>query len=575
MTPVTFNGLFGFVHEAPGDCAVIMCGAVGYEQLCASRSWRELAENIAARGYPVLRFDWSGCGDSLGDDRDPARLSAWRESLTHATTYVRINFSPRRIVLIGLRFGATLATQHATEAGGVDGLALLGPAINGRIYGRELAALAGVVGKPADTKAAPALPTDGIEVAGFAITSETLKAMKSIDLRQLARMPAAHVLLVTPPGQSGAHEVAVQLESLGSSVERVDFEGYAELLAEPTYSRTPHTVFDQLMEWLAATFPFVAKGAIDVSTQHSQLQGDGFSETPVLFGETRKLFGMFCQPRETSSESVVIFVNAGANPHIGWARMNVEFARCLARSGCASLRIDVAGLGDSPPAPGRDPQIMYDTAPQSDVSAAIDWLQSQGMQKFTVVGLCSGAHLAFHSAVADARINGVVMANLQRFVWRKDYSLAIALRRGYRSTDFYKGKMMRRDTWKRVLRGQIDVLGIAAELVRRVHRVAKARIQSVMRGAKKSDDDTAKVRRWFETLGNRNTRVLLVYSAEDCGVDEIALHMGPQGKFLKRIQGMEITLIEAADHNFTPRWARERLLQLLADFLDPKIKPTS
>ena len=57
MTPISFAGRFGWLHEADGGTGVVLCGAQGYEQLCAHRSWRVLGERIAALGYPTLRFD--------------------------------------------------------------------------------------------------------------------------------------------------------------------------------------------------------------------------------------------------------------------------------------------------------------------------------------------------------------------------------------------------------------------------------------------------------------------------------------------------------------------------------------
>ena len=44
MMPLVFSGRFGWLHDAGGSCGVVLCGAQGYEQLCAHKSWRVLAE---------------------------------------------------------------------------------------------------------------------------------------------------------------------------------------------------------------------------------------------------------------------------------------------------------------------------------------------------------------------------------------------------------------------------------------------------------------------------------------------------------------------------------------------------
>ncbi len=569
MTPVTFNGLSGFVHEAQGDCAVILCGAIGYEQLCASRGWRRLGQNIAASGYPVLRFDWAGCGDSLGGDHDPQRLPAWRESLVHAVAFAKTTFATTRVVLIGLRLGATLATEYATTHGGVEALALLAPAVSGRIYGREMTALAGVVGKAAIAAENVPPDVDGIEVAGFCVTRETLDALREIDLRRLSASPAPAVLLLAPQGLYGVDGLQTRLAEAGATVTAGGFDGYAQYLAEPTFSRDPEAVFATCLAWLTSNVARKPRPSLCAPPQAEPLLGAGFAETPAKFGSS-PLYGVLCTPHPVGvSDRVLVFVNSGANPRIGWARMHVEFARQLAVNGVASLRMDVAGLGDSPPVQGRATQVMYDSAPRADVSAALDWLQTQGYREFVVVGLCSGAHLAFHSAVADRRIGAIVMVNLQRFIWRDTDRLEVAVRNAYRSTDFYKGRALRSATWKRALAGEIDILGIAGTLARRSADLIAGRVSNLVGALRGKPGDTTLVRRHFEELGRRGVRALLVYSAEDGGIDELALHMGAQGARLQAIAGMQIALIEAADHNLTPTWARRRLLELIKDFIGP------
>ena len=53
-------------------------------------------------------------------------------------------------------------------------------------------------------------------------------------------------------------------------------------------------------------------------------------------------------------------------------------------------------------------------------------------------------------AATDERVSGLIMANLQKFIWKDGDSLEVAVRNAYRSTDFYKGQAMRLDTWKRL-----------------------------------------------------------------------------------------------------------------------------
>jgi hypothetical protein len=299
------------------------------------------------------------------------------------------------------------------------------------------------------------------------------------------------------------------------------------------------------------------------------LEAEHFTDTPMRFGENGRLFGFLCRAaRPRPDLPLLVFANAGANSHIGWARMTVEGARALAEQGISSFRFDAAGLGDSPPVSGRSSRVMYSMEATEDLRAALDALCEQGYANFFVVGLCSGAHLAFHTAVADTRIGGVAMVNLQKFIWNEGDSLEIAVRNAYRSNDFYKEQAFRMDTWKRLLRGEIAAGGIAKVIVSRLAAMARSRLDIAVDAlGLGADSDTTRIRRWFSSLSRRGARVLLVYSSEDGGLDELAQHMGAGGRLATRLPGTTMTLIHGADHNLTPRWARERFFDILATYL--------
>ena len=73
------------VTVATRDVGVVICCPLGYKALLSHRSLRHLAEEAAARGYPALRFDYDGTGDSAGYDLDADRWEAWLASLRFLT----------------------------------------------------------------------------------------------------------------------------------------------------------------------------------------------------------------------------------------------------------------------------------------------------------------------------------------------------------------------------------------------------------------------------------------------------------------------------------------------------------
>jgi alpha/beta superfamily hydrolase len=74
MTPLLFGSadapLYGVHHApqaAPQRTGIVLCYPFGQEYMRAHRACRQLAMLLAKKGYHVLRFDYSGTGNSSGD----------------------------------------------------------------------------------------------------------------------------------------------------------------------------------------------------------------------------------------------------------------------------------------------------------------------------------------------------------------------------------------------------------------------------------------------------------------------------------------------------------------------------
>src|SRR6202011_2523644 len=115
---------------------------------------------------------------------------------------------------------------------------------------------------------------------------------------------------------------------------------------------------------------------------------------------------------------------AGAVHHVGPNRLYVALARHLARLGHIVLRMDIAGIGDSPASAGEPDNVVYSSHALRDVSKAIEYLQRHwGAHELRAVGLCSGAYHALKAGVARLPLTGVVIINPLTFFWKKDMSL--------------------------------------------------------------------------------------------------------------------------------------------------------
>ena len=91
------------------------------------------ARLLAQHGHPVLRFDYMGNGDSTGDF-SASSLATMRADVRRAIEQVRRLAGDDRVNLLGLRFGATLASLVAEELPAIHQLVLWAPIVDGDRY---------------------------------------------------------------------------------------------------------------------------------------------------------------------------------------------------------------------------------------------------------------------------------------------------------------------------------------------------------------------------------------------------------------------------------------------------------
>lgn len=139
-------------------------------------------------------------------------------------------------------------------------------------------------------------------------------------------------------------------------------------------------------------------------------------ERAVKFGAASNLVGVLSEPDSgTAAEGRpgVLFLNSGILHHAGASRLYVRIARRLASSGFHCLRFDFAGVGDSEP---RRDTLPFAKGALADAAEAMDFLKStRGIDRFILVGLCSGADMGYHVALADDRVVG--LAKLDAWVY--------------------------------------------------------------------------------------------------------------------------------------------------------------
>lgn len=553
--PVAFSGMAGIFTPAPacGSLAVLFVSPWGLEDLSVRKFWRVISERLAGRNVASLRFDLPGTGDSLDPASFEGGLGVWDDAIVAAADELSRRSGAQRIVLVGQGLGAALAARVSSRLEHLAGMALLAPVVSGRFHLREVAAMSRMVddslGLAEDQR-----QTKGVSIAGFTLTDPIAADIRRLDLLALNDLPAVPCLVAERATRPSDGEFAVYLAARGVTVERLPFDGYEALTANPAVSKVPEDMAVRIAGWITTLAPSEETLALRPALlAPGTLDGGAFQQTPVCFGDVSPLYGVLTRPVGKRQGATVLFLSTGYDRHAGWGRTTVALARQLAERGIASLRFDAANVADSPPAPHAPTQVLYSTAQEHDVATAIDFLTRQELGPIILAGRCSGAYLSFRSAVADPRVAGAVIVNPYTFRWQPDRDVDTALQFGARALSDYGQRALQWATVRRLLKGEIDVRRALTNIA---SVVSKKALQPLMLFLRHYTEEGRHVHAAFRTLARRGTKVTLVYSESDVGWEHFSSYFGQRGERMGEYGNVQLVVIPNADHNLTPPHAR-------------------
>lgn len=551
----------------------MLCNPIGYEAMCAHAAYRFLAEQLAAAGYPALRFDYDGTGDSFGSDEDDGRVESWLASIGHAIDTLRSESGASHIALFGVRLGATLASFAATDRGDVSSLLLWAPCRTGKSYLRELRAL-----RAAHSQRDSIVPYESDqeleEAAGFIYTRETADALTQMGAADISNRPAERALLLGRDDLPNDPRLSKSLTALGTTVTQAEWPGYAAMMRDAQDTEIPQAAIASIIDWLGGQTK-VASGsrapALRISAQERPLlASEDFTEEAVFIETCPQSFGILTRPlkSERRSDTAVLLLNAGANHHIGPNRMYVTLARHLAKMGFPSLRLDIPGIGDSAKGAGSAREQIYSSSAVQVVQAAMTHLETRICAKrFILLGLCSGAYMAFQTAARDPRVSTQILINPQTFEWKEGDTLESRMRQSYKSTGIYLTSLSKTSTLKRMIFGQVDIKGISSVLCRRLIARSAMTAKSLTTFALKRKPFESHVRQTFRKIAERGTDTLFLFAADDVGLELTTLHFGTHARGISRQKNIDLATFEGADHTFTRKIPREQMLSHIVQHL--------
>lgn len=575
-SPVFFDGLAGMYHAAPGKTAVLMLSPWAYEELCSRKAFRILAEKLAAQGYPCLRFDFPGtCHSALASDA-VSDETAWRRAAEAALDQLIKLSSASRVILIGQGLGGLIAGDLARKRGAAA-VVYLGAVSQGRMHLREIAAWTAMT-QPTFLVRSSDGPEGGLMAGGFVLSAATANEIKGLNLLKGDVADVERSLVVERPDNPADVKLAEYLLEGGAVLDRLPFHGYVDYISNPTLSILPSETIAAVAAWVARYFPAGANGAgasgdgaaraAANAALPTVLEAAQYKETLCRFGPEEMFFGVLTEPVNSKAATAVLVLNAGYDHSCGWGRYTVDMARELAQVGVAVLRMDLAGMGETPLWPGQPEQVLYSTRQNDDVNCAVEWLRTRsGIQKLILMGRCSGAYQAFVSAALDSRVDGAFLVNSRKLVWDPEENVDQAIREPIQTLETYRSKMTDPKQFKRLLSGELTVSAAMRKVFRALLSAADRKLAPVLGNLSRHRRLGSVVYGRLKVLADRHTPVAFVYSQGDRGLIETTGWFGENAAGLSSYPNVSFTLIPDADHNLSPLPARAAVTAQLKTFL--------
>lgn len=393
--------LLAHLHVPEGDVAgaVVLCPPLGREQVASYRTYRQLGDKLARKGFMAVRFAWSGQGDSSPLQQGRSALDQWADDLGSIVDDLR-SAGIGRIHLVGLRAGALLMARTAKVLAPAS-VTLWDPVASGRTFLRYEQALYGTEGLTA--------PDDGdFHALGYSLSGDDAAALRALKLSDLV-LPDVPTARITRSPEPGAFP---GVDGTWSSDEMP-----ALLETSSMTAHVPTCTVESIVTWLtqlddhgraAPELPIRTSALVEAIVDDVRIKvREEVVELPT------GLLGILTTPLTGTVDQSVLYVAASSEPLDGPSGLWAISAREVAAEGAMALRIDKHGTGELGGPMPTDPQ-PYMPGFADDVAVATRWLTDHSGHRPIGVGLCSGVY--FEMVRPNARMfRKVVGINLLAF----------------------------------------------------------------------------------------------------------------------------------------------------------------
>ncbi len=265
------------------------------------------------------------------------------------------------------------------------------------------------------------------------------------------------------------------------------------------------------------------------------------TEKAITFGLDNGFIGVISEPEGNAVKDapILIILNSGLLHKIGPFRLSVDVARTVQKEGYTVLRFDLSGIGDSK-MQLRDSEGDLAVV---DVKTAMDYLyKCYGVEKFVLMGLCSGSDDSHRTAVADDRVIGTI--NLDGY--------------GYRNINYYFHYYGRR------LR---SLKFLTRKLMPNHHSNENEGTPNQANAYSREFPPEEQVASEFSILSGRNVKMLYIYTG---GVDEYYIYKQQLRDVFSGVDfkdNLELEYYPYANHTYSRVNSRKRVVNRVVDWM--------
>ena len=561
-------GWFHAPESPPRDVGIVLCPPVGVEYGCSYHMLRVLAGRLAAAGFPTLRFDYPGTGDSSGSDTDPDQVAGWLQSIGLAGEELKRRSGCRSLSLVGTRLGGLLAFHAAAGRSDVASVVSWWGVGSGRKYVRNLR-LYGM----AATGSGEVAAGGQVESGGYQLSAETLEDLGRLDPASVSPPTGASLLFIQRDDQPLDEGLVARLTGQGYQAESWRRAGIECIAHTPHESTVPVALQEEIVGWLAARHPGALAGGARIEPEPPDggvtvlaragipFHEDTIRESVVRLGDG--LIGVVSETDANGPPTTGIILLPGSSGHrVGTHRISVPMSREWAARGYLTMRFELGGNGDSQAPPDAAENQPFPAHAADNIRAAVQALRARyRLESVVVIGHCAGAWASYRAAVADAGADEYLLLNWTNFYPTAEGNTVRDEVVNYRQAERLKGSVTSWEKWRRLLTGQTSPIAVAGIVVRRAWAVAA---RSLRPGGGRLDTDPGIGPELAAIVGR--SRFTLVFS-HALGPSYLRMRSGHLMDRMDQDPNFTMISLTSGDAGFGTEAVRRQLFTTLRDHL--------